>query len=141
VEHGEEVAGGLVVAGGEATEVFELVEAALDDVAGPVEYRVEAPSASLAGDQHRDVGAPALAADEVGEPSGVIALVGDQRASTQRAGDQSARGGDVVDLARGQRQAQGQAAPVDQRVQLGGQPAARAADRLGPPFLRAPAAC
>jgi hypothetical protein len=26
-------------------------------------------------------------------------------------------------------------------VQLGGQPAARAADRLGPPFLRAPAAC
>ena len=141
MEHGEEVSGGFVVAGGEAAEVLELVEAALDDVAGAVEHRVEASAPRAAGGEHGDVDAAALGAGEVGEPGGVVTLVGDQRAPAQRAVDQAARGGDVVDLAGGQREPQRQAAAVDQRVQLGGQPAARAADRLGPPFLRAPAAC
>ena len=141
MEHGEEVAGGFVVAGGEATEVLELVEAALDDVAGAVEHGIEASAAEASGLDHGDVDAAALGAGKLGEPGGVVALVGDQRAAAQRAGDETARGGDVVDLAGGQRQAQRQAAAVDQRVELGGQPAPRAADRLGPPFLRAPAAC
>jgi hypothetical protein len=49
-------------------------------------------------------------------------------------------GGDVVCLAGGERQAHRQAAVIDQRMDLCGQPAARPADRFTPPFF-VPAEC
>jgi hypothetical protein len=41
-EHGEEVCGVLLVAGGEASEVFDAIEEPFDTIARPVEHRAEA---------------------------------------------------------------------------------------------------
>jgi len=168
---GSVVGGEFVIAGGDSAEAFELVEAAFDDVAAPVDLLVEAAAAPSApgadgelvrsfGDGVGDLAPAQVGADLVGG----IALVGDevQRPDTRPAGacardayrfDDLDQAGAVVDVAGRDHEGQRQAASVTGQVDLGGQPAARSSERPvrlvillpvrpgGVPFLRAPAAC
>ena len=70
-EHGEEVCGVPLVAGGEASEVFDTIEEPFDTIARPVEYRAEAgfPAAM----HHRwDVGCGAGSFDLAAQPVGIV---------------------------------------------------------------------
>ena len=72
---------------------------------------------------------------------GIEGLVGDERLGLKR-GQQGIRSGQIVLLTTGQVKADRIAERIHQRVDLGGQPALAAADRLvWPSFLGAPAAC
>ncbi|GLY75065.1 hypothetical protein Airi01_033320 [Actinoallomurus iriomotensis] len=169
--HSPIMSGELFVAGGESAEAFEVVEAAFDDVAAPVDLLVEAaatPSTPRAGgelvaafgDRVRDPAPTQIGADLVGG----IALVGDevQRPGARPAGTPTAdpdrlddldQARAVVDVAARDEERQRQTASVAGQVDLGGQPAPGSSERpaglmiLLPvrpgrvPFLRAPAAC
>jgi len=75
LDHGEEVGGELVVAGGDPAEVLQLGEEALDEVALAVEALAEAwLPAPVA--LRRDVGCGALFLDQLADAVGVIGLVG-----------------------------------------------------------------
>ena len=159
------------VAGGESAEAFELVEAAFDDIAAPVDLLAEAASAPATpgadgelvtafGDGVRDPAAAQVKADLVGG----IALVGDEaqrpdaRPPRVDAGnpdrfDDLDQAGAVVDVAARDHERQRQATSVTGQVDLGGQPAAGSSERpvrlvillpvrpSGVPLLRAPAEC
>ncbi|NYD51630.1 hypothetical protein BJY14_007736 [Actinomadura luteofluorescens] len=153
-DDGAVVGGEFVVAGGQAAEAFELVEAAFDDVAAAVAVPVEAAAAVSAagaggelvaafGDGVRDAPPAQLVADDAGG----VALVGDQvpgpGARSARPGPRDGDGfddldqpGAVVDVAGGEGEGQRQAAPVAGQVDLGGQSAAGSPERL-PEFLPA----
>jgi hypothetical protein len=89
----------LVVSGGDAAELFELVEEALDDVAFFVEVNVVG-TLDLAVSFWRDDDLGAGLGDPVDEMVGIIAFVGDGRARGD-AVDKIMREGDVIALARG----------------------------------------
>ena len=132
----------LVVSGSDTTELFELVEEALDDVAFFVEVDVVG-TLDLAVSFWRDDDLGAGLGDLVDEMVGIVAFVGDRRAGGD-AVNKVMREGDVIALARGADQADRIAKRVASGVDFGAQPAARSAQALGirPPFaLRAPAAC
>ena len=132
----------LVVSGGDAAELFELVEEALDAVSFLVEIDVVRPlqlSIALGRDDDLD----ATFCHPVDEMIGVVSLVGDSGLGVDVI-DQVVGKGDVVALAGRTNQAQGEAERLGSGVDLGTQAAARAAQTLGirpPLILRAPAAC
>jgi hypothetical protein len=76
-----------------------------------------------------DRGGAALG-EEAAQVVGVIALVADQFARRCDSRDQRGGGGDVGDVAAGQQDRVRAALLVAERMDLGGAPAARAADRL-----------
>jgi transposase, IS6 family len=97
VKGGEEVDGASVVAGGDVSEVFELVEEALDPIwqfVGDGVMRDE----DLAGAEGRDNRRRSGLADEFAQGIGVIGLVGDDRGCAA-AGEQLGSRGTVVRLA------------------------------------------
>ena len=132
---GQEIAGELVVSGGDATKVLEAAEAALDDVAslvGPLVKAVDDDTIGLIGNNGR-----CAALDDVGaQRVAVIAFVGDQRAHGGCERQDVGRGGDVGVLARGQMKHHRPAAWIAQAMDFGRAPAPRAADGLIllPPF-------
>ena len=134
-EAGEEVSGELVVAGRDAAEVLDPAEGALDDVARPVGERIEGMPVHP-GDLVRDDGRGAARSQEAAQMIDVIGLVADEAAARRRRGDERRRALDVGDLAAGQEEGVRPAFAVDEGVDLGRAPAARAADRLLalPPF-------
>ena len=137
---GEEVSCELVVARGDASEVFELVEEAFDEVALSVERGIDR-ALDLAVLLGRDVGPRAVIGDELDDGLGVIAPVGDGVAGRGKAVDERRHGGFVGDLARGQQEAQRQAAGIDDDVDLAAQPATGTANGvIRAPFFP-PAAC
>ena len=134
-EAGEEVAGELVVARGDAAEVLEPAKGAFDNVAGLIGDRVEGMAIN-AGDLVGNDGDGAARSQQAAQVIGIIALVADKAAGRRRRRDQGASAGDVGDLTAGQEDGVRPAAGIDERVDLGRAPAAAAADRLVafPPF-------
>lgn len=132
----------LVVSRGDAAELFELVEEALDDIALFIEIDVVG-TPDLAVSFWRDDGLCAGLGDRGDKMIGIIALVGDGRARSD-AVDKIMREGDVVALPGRPDQTDRIAQRIASGVDFGAQPAPRPAQALGicPPFsLRAPAAC
>jgi hypothetical protein len=136
------VADELVVSGGDAPELLEPGEEALDAVAFLVEARVAGMFAGAVRPWGND-GLGFDPAQGVVEMVGVVGLVGDDGGGLETVEE---RGGldDVASVAGCQDEADWKAEGVDAGVDLGSEAAPRAAKTLGlrPPLLRAaPAAC
>lgn len=134
-EAGHEVAGELVVAGRDATEVLHAAEGALDDVAGLAGDRIEGMPVhpgDLVGDDGRGAARP----EEAAQVIDVIGLVADQAGARRCRGEERRRALDVGDLATGQENGVRSPLAVDERVDLGRASAPAFADRLLalPPF-------
>jgi hypothetical protein len=94
---GEEVGGILVVAGGDATELFDLVEEPFDEVALPVQPAgKDEPSLPA----RRNVGKHPLFGRLRPDGCSVVALVGEQDAAVRHRLDQNLGLDAVVDLAK-----------------------------------------
>ena len=134
VDEAQEVDGTPVIAGGEAPEVFELAEAALDAVARAV-------GGDVVGDQSfsRPVGRDDCLSAEVGDDRAqgvrVIGFVG-QHGLGPEAFKQGRRGERIATLAGGEDEADWPPEGVGGHVDLGGQSASGAPQSLirGPPF-------
>jgi hypothetical protein len=132
----------FVVSGGDTTELFKLIEEALDDIALLVEIYVVG-TLELAVSFRRNDGFGAVLGDRFDEVVGIIALIGD-RYARRDAIDKIMRKSDVIALSGSADQTDRIAESVAGGVNFGTQPAPRPAQALGicPPFaLRAPAAC
>lgn len=132
----------LVVPGGDAAELLEPGEHALDTVALFVEARVAGVFAGPVWPWRND-GLGADLAQRVVEMVGVVGLVGDDGGGPE-AVEQGGGLDDVASVAGGQDEADRKAKGVDAGVDLGPEAAPRAAKTLGlrAPLLRAaPAAC
>lgn len=138
-EGGEVVSGELGVAGGNASVVLELAEAALDEVATAVEVWVYAPLEPTAAGR-RDVCPGAGGLDQAKSGVGVVAAVGDDIGARGQVRQQGRDGAVVMGLPCGEGDAAWQAVLVHQDVELAAQPAAGASDGVVAPFLP-PAAC
>jgi hypothetical protein len=136
----EEVAGEFVVACGDAPEVLEFVEEALDEVSLAVEGEIDGThdlDVALRG----DVGGGAAGGEEVDDGPRAVAAVGDGLARRGQAVDQRWQRGLIGGLAGRQDQPDGQAIAIDDRVDFGAQSSARTADGvIRAPFFP-PAAC
>lgn len=137
----EEVAGGLVVAGGNAAILLELVEELLNQVTRPVQMLVvftELFAAALG----RNHDALARILQGIDDPFlGIVGFVGDD-GGAWRAGQQGIGTFEIMRLARRQVKAGRIAQRIDGSMDLRAQPAATASDRFScsPPFF-APALC
>jgi len=140
MQEGVESIGEFVVSRGEAAELFETIEESLDEisrlVAMPVDFAWRIPVAA-----RWDDGLSTGSLDDFNQGIAVVTLVGDDRLGRDGV-DQGGALGDVGHLASGQDQPNGITQRIDTGMDLGGQPAPRAADRLiATVFLGAPAAC
>ena len=120
---GEKVAGELVISGGDAPEILEPAEAALDDVApfvGALAEAVEGYSVGLV----RNDGASAAAFDVSAEVVAIIALVADECVHGRREFQKRWRGGDIGVLAGSEMKCARSAIGVAQRVNFRGASAA-----------------
>jgi hypothetical protein len=136
---GEEVGRILVVAGGDAPELFDLVEEPFDEVALPVQPAgKDEPSLSVAA--RRNVGKHLLLGRTRPDGGCVVALVGEQDAAARHRLDQGLGLDAVVDLAGSQRQADRAAFGVDKRVDLARKTASGTSHAVieGPLFAVAP---
>ena len=139
LDAGEEISGELVVTRGYAAEVLELVEEALDEVALAIEREI-AGAEALAVGLGRDHRGDAPLGQAVDEPIASKALSPIKAAVSAASVSVSAHA--IMRLARREHQFDGIAQGIDERVDFGGQSAARAADGLlFAPFFRAPALC
>src|SRR5687768_6165652 len=140
LHHGEEVDGELLEAGGEPSALLEPADDALDDAAPAVGRRVEARVRALVGARrdHRADPPPAQVA-----PHGAIAVAlvsGERVGASPRPAAAPPRQVDPaeqrLDLARlmgfawGEERGEGDPTAIDQEVELGAEPAARAAERV-----------
>jgi hypothetical protein len=125
-EHGEEVCGVFFVARGQSSEVFDPVEEPLDAVARTIEHRAEArlPAAM---DHRWDIGRGSDGLDLAAKPVGVIGLVGEHDSAFVQVPEQALGDRAIAGLTRRQHQFEGQTIGVDEGVNFGRQPAARAA--------------
>ena len=135
----QEGLGKLVVARGNASELLDAAEEAFDQVAIAIQMPIERARIASIGSR-RNHGLPALRADRGDEGIRVLALVGDDGAAGKPL-DQRRGLIDIGKLARRQDDPQRVAQGIDRHMQLGAQPAARAADRLCAVFFLAPALC
>jgi hypothetical protein len=113
----EEVAGELVEAGRNASEVLELVEEAFNEVSLPVDFRIDGslnPPVALGWDVSPD----AVDLGQIDKSPSVITTIGDQVAGLGEACDQTDRGLFIGGLAWCQRQADGQAITIDDSIDL-----------------------
>lgn len=140
MDGGEEVGCGLEVSCGDASEVFEAVEEALDQVAVAIEVAIDGAddtNVALAG----DVGGGPGGFDGLGYGTAEVAAIGDDITAQGERSNQFWRGGLVRGLAWGEHEADRQAAAVDDSVDLAGQSPTGATDGvIRTPFLP-PAAC
>ena len=136
---GEEVAGQLVVAGGDSSEVLQLVEEALDEIAQAVDGMVDRSlvlTIALGGDMRLR----SMLGDEIDDVLGVVAAIGDGIARRFQAVEQSWYGGLIGSLARRQDEPDRQAVGIDDSVDLGAQSSTRTADGvIRTPFFPPPA--
>ena len=137
---GEEVSCELVIAGGDAPEVLEFVEEALDEVALAVELGIDRaanPYVALGW----DMGPSAAGLDDLDDGTGGVSAVGDHVARQTEAIEQLRGGGLVGRLAGGEHEADREAACVDDDMDLGAQSSTRTADGVIRAPLFPPAAC
>ena len=124
-----------VILCGDAPEVFQAAEHALDGVSVAVEHGREAvlPEPVGAG---RDVRHGAHALDLSADRIAIVALVTMEDAGTGHLAQQNRSSGAICDLSAGQQECDRSAVAVCQRMDFGRAPAPRAADRLTalPPF-------
>lgn len=113
------------VTGGDGSEVFELVEEALDEVAVSVEEPAERWWSEPAGHGFH-IGPGTACRERLAHEVAVIGPVGEQRLAVADAVEHAGGAAAVMGLALGQFEADGQAMGIDERVDLGGQPAPRA---------------
>lgn len=136
----EEIPRGVLVSGGDGSELFESIEETLDEVTFGLEAEV-ASAGGFAVDLGRDHGFDAAHGQSIDEAVGVIALVGDEGLRFDF-GQQRDGLGDGVDLSAGQADRQRIAERINDRVDLGRQSAPRSPDRFfAAVFLGAPALC
>lgn len=123
MDHGEEVGGELVVAGGDATEVLQFGEEPLDEVAVAVEALAEAglPSAVAF---RRDVGRGALFLDQLTDTVGIIRLVREHDGARAKVVEQRIGDLPVVCLPGGQAEPDREPLRVDDNVDFGRKPTA-----------------
>jgi len=135
----QEVASELVEASGDASEMLEFAEEALDQIALAVDASVDGSMDETLACRW-DVGPGAAGSDQLEQRVGIITAVGDDVAALQ-AGQQVWRRAQVVGLAGGQHEPYRQTVLIDEHVDLGAQSATRTADGvILAPFLP-PAAC
>ena len=136
--HGGEAVVGFVVACGDATELLEIAEEILDQMAPLVHGEVAGDVTRPVG-LGRDDGDGASVVQLGADPVDVEGLVGKQGVEVD-VGDQRRDADAVVTLTRQQDEARQSAERIDQRHDLGRQPAARSADGLilSPPLAPAP---
>ena len=115
---GKEIPGKFVVACGDGTEVFELVEEAFDEIAFAVE-RVVANTLYFAVGLWRDHRGDFALGESVDQRIGVVGLIGEQGAWIG-AVDQRLRAGQIVRLPRGKHQFNRIAQGIDQSMDFGG---------------------
>lgn len=136
---GKEVDGVLFEAGCDPASMLDPVEESLDEIALPIQnLAVAARHAPASGGWN--AGPDTALVQELAEPVGIVSLVGDEAAVGRKDVDQGGHGTEVVRLSWRQGQPDRQPAAIDHGVDLGGQAAARASDRLFAVFLGA-AAC
>ena len=125
---------GLVIASGDCSELLQLGEGVLDEMAPAVHVAVEADG-GLAVGLGRDHRGGAAVVKLRSEPIGVEGFVAEQSAEDD-ALNQRLHADAVVALAGQQDEAHQSAEGIDEGDDLGGQATARAADRLllGPPL-------
>jgi hypothetical protein len=131
----EEIASELVVASGDAAEVFEAAEATFNDVSalvGALAERMEDDAVGFVGNDRLCAKVDDLGAQFVA----VVAFVGKESLHIGGERQHVGRGGDVGILAGCEMKDDGPAARIAQAMDFGRAPAARAADRLIllPPF-------
>lgn len=136
----EEVAGELVVARGDAPEVLEFVEEALDEVAVAVELGIDG-AYDLDVALGRDVGGRASGCEEVDDGTGAVSTVGDGIARRAQAIDQRRQRGLVGGLAGRQNHPDRKTVAINDGVDLGRQSSTRTADGVIRAPLFPPAAC
>ena len=144
MERSAEGFGELVVTGGEATKLFELVEEALDAIAFPVKLLVIGEFAGSRGDRRNDRGDPIIG-QTLSNAISVVAFI--ERGRLQdvvrvealvEAFELSA----VVGMSGGEMQSHGAILIEGGGMDLGAQPTARASQSLvAAVFFGAPAAC
>src|SRR3954469_14981478 len=141
MDAGQEASCGLVVAGGNGPELLELGEEVLDEVACLVEVFVEG-ARRLPGFPRWDDGCLASLGQRIKHPLVRIErLVGNERLGLKLR-EQRIGSSQIMLLTTGQVKADRIAERIHQGVDLGGQPALAAPDRLvWPSFLGVPAAC
>ena len=134
-EHGEEVGGVFFVSGGEASEVFDAIEEALDAIARPIEYRAEARFPATM-DHRRDVWSRAGGLDLAAQPVGIVGLVGQHDGALVQVPEQLLGDRAIARLARRQDQFERQTIGVDERVDLRGESTSRTTQSVSfdPPF-------
>ena len=121
--------------------MLEFVEEALDHVAPAVELLLPAVAPSRAAGGVGNVGLGALRADVGPDPVGVVALVGDDDRLACKIAQQDGGTLRIVRLTRRDQEAERAALLIDERVDLGREPASAATHAtISTPFL-APAAC
>ena len=132
---GEEISGELVVSGGDAAEVLEPAEAALDDVSAFVGALVEAMDDDTVGFVGDD-GLGAATSNFAAKVVAVIPFVGEERAHGRRERQNIGRRRNIGVLAGGQMQDDRSAERIAQRMDFCRAASARAADGLVvlPPF-------
>ena len=136
---GEENLGELVVARGDGSEMLEHVEETLNEIAFAIEGEVARARGLSVGFGWDDWDDRSIV--EGGDKGvGVERLVGDQSAGIDGF-DERFGASEIVILARAEHHFDGIAEGVDERVNLGGQSAARSADGLRTLFFWAPALC
>lgn len=135
----QERRGEFVVSSGNASELLETAEETLDQISIPIEMPIERAKCAAIG-ARRDNRLSALRLDGCHKGVGVVALVGDDKASWLVL-DQRSSLVDVCDLPGRQNDTQRIAKRIDGNMQFGGQPASRPADFLTAGFFWAPAEC
>jgi hypothetical protein len=137
----QEVARGLLVAGGDRTKLLDPGDEVLNQMACAIKLSIVVARQGPVGSRRDHRGLTCSGQRLKDALIGVECLVRDQRSSRHR-GQQVVRPHQVVCFAPGQKEAGRVAQRVDQGVDLGAQSAARAADRLVlAGFFWAPALC
>jgi len=137
---GEEISGEFVIARGDAAEVFEFVEEALDEVALSVDRWIDR-ALVLSVALGRDMGGGAAGLDDCDDGAGVVTAIGDDVACQAHPVEQHRGGRLVGGLARREHEPDGQATSVDHGMDFGAQSSTRTTDGvIRAPFFP-PAAC
>lgn len=137
--YGQEDVCTLMVSSCDTVEVLEPAEHPLDDVAAFVCVFIVAMW-MLTGRIWRDHRLDMACGQFIAQAPGIVGSIGQRAARTVDHADQVASADQIIGVTRGNQEGQRTADIVNQRVDFGGLPAARAADCIveGPPF--APAA-
>lgn len=135
MDGGEEVDGELVISGCDAPEILEPAEHAFDPVAELVGLSVKGV-VPFAGRVVGDYRFGAAGDEEGSEAVAIITAIGEQAPGRGQRADEMKSDADFAELAGCHREADRPTLTVDDGVDLGRPPAARATDgfRLGPPF-------